>query len=105
MNDLMREMANAPRGTITLGGRTFPLVELNWNDYCAIEDEFGRDASEWRGMRASRFILWLGLRKHDPALTLEQVGALVTSEDFDDVSDAIRTIMGQEGAESPGGNP
>jgi hypothetical protein len=97
MNDLMREMANAPRGRITLGGREFPLVELNWNDYCEMEDAFGRDPNEWRGMKASRYLLWLGLRKSDPSLTLEQVGELVTAADFERVAAAVDLLIGVEG--------
>jgi hypothetical protein len=96
MNDLMREMANAPRGRLTLGDRDFPLVELNWNDYCAMEDAFGRDPNEWRGMKASRYLLWLGLRKSDPSLTLEQVGELVTASSFERVAAAIDALMGSE---------
>lgn len=103
MNDLMREMANAPKGTVTLGGREFPLVELNWNDYCAIEDAFGRDPSEWRGMRASRFILWLALRKSDPTLTVEAVGELVAGTYFDRAADALDAVMGVDGADAKNG--
>lgn len=94
MNNLIREMANAPRGKLRLGDREFPLFELNWNDYIAMEDEFGRDPDEWRGMRAARYLLWLGLRKSDPSLTLEQVGELVTATSFEQVADAIDTILG-----------
>ena len=105
MNETLREMAGAPVGTITLGGRTYRLRELNWNDYCEIEAAFGKDPDEWRGMRAARFILWLGLRKEDPSLTLERVGELVSVSEFEAAAEAIDRLMGHDPNEEATDDP
>ena len=101
MNGMIREMGNRPVATVTLGGREFRLTELNWNDYCEIEETFGKDTREWRGVAASRFILWLGLRKQEPSLTLERVGELVQPDEFETAADAIDALMGRSGDDVP----
>lgn len=66
--------------TVELGGRTRRLV-YDWNAIAALE-EAGRpmlDGTGWRisDARSLRLLLWAGLLRDDPSLTVEDVGRMI----------------------------
>lgn len=73
--------------TITFGEKEY-RVEYDINAGCDMEDKGGRafgmianDALVRQDLRAHRLLLWGGLRKHYPDLTLEEAGELLYMHD------------------------
>jgi len=81
---------------INIKGREFVLHPLTLNDFCELEAEFGEDWQNKAGMRFTRFMLWLRLRKSDPDLTLEQVGELIDETNFDMLDEILRMTTREE---------
>ena len=96
---MSNEILSTPQGgTIKLGDRELRLSPLNLNVMANIEEEFdcslrevskllvGKDA---RPLSALRKLLRIFLQEHQPGITLEDIGKLVTRENLSAVTEIV----------------
>lgn len=71
---------------------------LDLNAFALVEETLDMDFMDAleksaRSARTLRAVLWAGLRKDDPTLTLEQVGEMISISNMEIISDAINKAM------------
>ncbi len=82
---------------ITLGDKERSL-RFTLNSFADIEDHFGSidaglSAMEKGSMKAIRFFLWTGFTHEDPALTEEQVGALIDIQELEQLTECLSEAL------------
>jgi len=70
---------------ITLGGDTFKVSPVTLNDLIAVEQQ----KIDQQSMTGIRYLLYLSLRKHHPAITPETVGELVTMQNIAEITEVL----------------
>lgn len=91
--------ANVKRGQAVINLDKERVLFFNLNALCALE-EMGVDIAhlgESVKMSQIRAILWAGLTHEDAALTIEEVGNLITMENLQEVSEAITAAFMSKG--------
>jgi hypothetical protein len=88
-------------GTVTLAdGKAYKLSALDLNTLALMEDTFDCGLTsllskfEERMAGNMRKMLWVLLQKHQPQMTIEQVGELVTTDIMDSVMDELKAVLG-----------
>jgi hypothetical protein len=81
---------------IELGGRTWNVKDFSLNDLCSAEEKLGEDSTQWAGLKAVRYLVWLKLVKEEPEITEEEVGEMITVNDMDAVNDIIGLAPNEE---------
>lgn len=77
--------------TVKLGDKEYKLSPVNWNVLSAIEDEFGNYGEiskqlETKPVTTLRTLTWIFLSGQ---LTKEQIGALITPQNQEEISNAL----------------
>lgn len=94
-------MSNAekakPEVYIDLGGKQ-RKVHLTFGALCALEKELGVNTlgnDFWKNLTARGIVtlLWASLRKHDPQLTIEEVGDMIDFSDLEPVMNKLKEAM------------
>ncbi len=92
-------MKNTKRGQVTISLDKERTLFYDLNALVALE-EHGIDVAKiGEGVKMSqiRGILWAGLIHEDKELTLEEVGSMVTTDNLQDVSEAIGKAFSTNG--------
>lgn len=104
-------MTNAPRDVvIDVNGKAYTL-RLDLNAICTLEDVLSTpehpvtfrealDLIEQKSLRATRALVWAGLRQHHPTMSIEDAGDLLLEMGGVDgidrkIGDAVAAAMGQ----------
>lgn len=91
--------ANVKRGQVTINLDRERVLFYNLNALCALEEQGINVANLGEAVKMTqvRAILWAGLTHEDAALTLEEVGELITMENIQEVSEAITLAFSSKG--------
>ena len=88
-------MANPHKGEVsfTVDGKAYKAV-LNTNALCALEKELGAKVhSLENSLTTTRAVLWAGLRKHHPEVTLEATADLMDELGFFAAGEVVRELF------------
>ena len=90
---------NLKRGIVPITLDKERTLYFDLNALVALEDQGINVATINEGVKMSqiRGILWAGLIHEDKDLTMEQVGAMVTFDNIQDVSDCIAKAFSTDG--------
>jgi len=86
-----------PTVSIELGGKQRELV-YNLNSFAALEEKlgrslFGEDGFNFQSFRELRLFLWAAFLHGEPTITPDEVGAMISTANLNDVQVALAKAM------------
>lgn len=89
---------------LTLGGREFELKTFNLNDWIELGEK-GVDFNKYKDgtaptMKDLRTLIWVAVKKVDPAVTEEWVGEVLTIDAMTEVVNTVVNFINPSGTEN-----
>jgi len=78
------------------------LIEFEFNSFIELEEQTGKSAvgpkalefwNETTTAKQLRYLLWAGLIKQNPELTLKQAGSLINGKNYGEIENKIQEAM------------